>query len=100
MSVEELPMFRACARLLFVGLLIVLSGASARTSEGPQGMVRLPGHVLPALAKATVVPSKPGSDAQPMTLTIVLRRDDQAGFERRLHDVYDPHSNQFHHYLS
>jgi len=93
-------MFRAGARLLFVGLLVVLSGASARASEGPQGMVRLPGHVLPALAKATVVPSKPGSGAQPMTLTIVLRRDDQAGFDRRLHDVYDPHSKQFHHYLS
>lgn len=93
-------MFRAGARLLFVGLLVVLSGASAWASEGPQGMVRLPGHVLSALAKATVVPSKPGSDAQPMTLTIVLRRDDQSGFERYFHELYDPHSKNLHRFLT
>ena len=93
-------MFRACARLFFVGLLVALSGASARTSEGPQGMVRLPGHVLPALTKATTVPSKPGSGAQPMTLTIVLRRDDQAGFEYYFHELYDPHSKNFHRFLT
>jgi len=45
-------------------------------------MVRLPGHVLPALAKATLLPPKPGDAKQPITLTIVLRLDDQAGFER------------------
>jgi hypothetical protein len=76
-----IAMLRVCARLFFVALLVALSTASVRTMEVPQAMVRLPGHVLPALAKATVVPSKPGSDAQPMTLTIVLKRDDQVGFE-------------------
>lgn len=93
-------MFRAYARLFLVALLVLLSGASARAMDVPQGMVRLPGHVLPSLAHATVVRTKPGSDAQPITLTVVLRRDDQAGFELLLHDVYDPHSKQFHHYLS
>ena len=64
------------------------------------GAVRLPGHVLPALAKATLVPSKPESDALPITLTIVLKRDDQTGFDRYLHEIYDPHSKYFHRYLS
>jgi len=43
-------------------------------------MVRLPGHVLPALARATVVPSKPGSGNQPITLTIVSKARRSAGF--------------------
>ncbi|MGH7985623.1 MAG: protease pro-enzyme activation domain-containing protein [Candidatus Binataceae bacterium] len=63
-------------------------------------MVRLPGHVLPALMKATVVPSRANSGNQPITLTIVLRRDHQAGFERYLHQIYDPHFKEFHHFLT
>ena len=64
-------------------------------------MVRLPGHVLPALTKATLVPSSnPKNENAPITLTIVLKHDDQAGFERYLHEIYDPHSKNFHHFLS
>ncbi len=37
---------------------------------------------------------------QPMTLTIVLKRDAQAAFDKYLKDIYDPHSKNFHHYLS
>ena len=94
-------------RLLSLALVMLLSmAASANASEvpkhaaSPSTMVRIPGHVLPALAKATVVPSKPGSGTQALTLTIVLKHDDEAGFARRLHDIYDPHSKNFHHYLS
>ncbi|MGH8013061.1 MAG: protease pro-enzyme activation domain-containing protein, partial [Candidatus Binataceae bacterium] len=92
--------------LVTVALLFVATSASAATRglrdtrEGAQPTVRLPGHVLPALAKATVVPSKAHSGAQPLTLTIVLRRDHQADFERYLHAVYAPHSQQFHHFLT
>jgi len=93
-------MFRACARWLSVGLLVLLSSASAWPTEVSPPMVRLPGNVLPALAKATALPSKSDSDTQPITLTIILKRDDQAGFERLLQDIYDPHSKNFHHYLS
>ena len=32
-------------------------------------------------------------------MTIVLKRDDQAGFDHYLHDIYDRHSKNFHHYL-
>jgi len=54
--------------------------------------VRIPGHVLPALAKATIVPSKSETDTQLVTLTLVLKRDDQPGFEHFLHGLYDPKS--------
>jgi kumamolisin len=72
---------------------------AAGETYSPQ-TVRLPGHVLPALAKATLLPPQPGDGKQPITLTIVLRRDDQAGFERYLHDLYDPHSKVYRHFLT
>src|SRR5277367_6630336 len=62
--------------------------------------VRIPGHVLPALAKATIVPSKSETDTQLITLTLVLKRDDQAGFERYLKELYDPHSPNFRRFLT
>ncbi len=47
-------------------------------------MVRLPGHVLPALATAKRIPPADAHSAaveenQPLTLTIVIKRDKQAG---------------------
>ncbi|SRR5579875_87557 len=63
-------------------------------------MVRLPGHVLPALAKAERIKSAPDAGNQPLTLTLTLKRDDQAGFERYRNQLDDPHSPNFHHYLT
>lgn len=63
-------------------------------------MVRLPGHVLPAIQKATLVAATPSEEAEPITLTVVLKREDQAGFDRYLRDLYDPQSPQFRHFLS
>ena len=85
---------------IFGWLVLVCAIPAAVASPPPPGMVRLPGHVLPALAKATLIPSPPNSGAQPITITIVLKRDDQAGFERYLHEIYDPHSRNYHHYLT
>lgn len=93
-------MFRVCARLLIVGLLVVLSSGMATTAPARPTLVRVPGHILPALAKATAVLSKPNSDTQPLTLTVVLKRDDQTGFEHYLKDLYDPHSPNFRHFLT
>jgi hypothetical protein len=62
--------------------------------------VRLSGHQLPALSKATPISSRPSASSQPMTLTIVLNRDDQAGFDRYLHDVYDRKSKIFRRFLT
>src|SRR5580704_14650293 len=95
-------MFGGCARWLVVCLFVLFSitSAHAMPASSETGAVGLPGHVLPALAKATLVPSKPESDAQPITLTIVLKRDDQTGFDRYLREIYDPHSKYFHRYLA
>jgi len=60
---------------------------------------RLPGHVLAAIKGATPVPASPGAASEPLTLAIVLKRTDQAGFDSYLHDVYDPNSPTFRHFL-
>jgi Pro-kumamolisin, activation domain/Bacterial Ig-like domain (group 1) len=70
------------------------------SAQAETAMVRLPVHVLPAIQKAAIVPATPGEEAEPLTLTVVLKRDDQAGFDRYLHEVYDPHSPRFRHFLS
>jgi hypothetical protein len=54
--------------------------------------VRLPGHVLPALHKATRL--SPGAAAahkiEPLNVTIVLKRDHQANFERYRRGLLTP----------
>src|SRR5579863_3032944 len=81
-------------------------GDAQPRSAGGAAMVRIPGHVLPALAKASVIRLQTPASVlsreanQPLTLTLVLKRDDEVGFERYLHEVYDPHSNIFRHFLT
>jgi len=87
-------------------VMLLLTAASAttagesKTSPHESAMVRIPGHVLPALAKATKVEPRGNESNQPMTLTIVLKRDNQAGFDKYLKEIYDPHSKNFHRYFS
>ena len=93
---------RSCVRSILAGLLVLSSCICAYATQVPSAprMVRLPGHVLPALSTATVVPSKSDSDTQPITLTLVFKHDDQPGFEHFLHGLYDPKSRNFHHFLT
>jgi hypothetical protein len=82
-------MFRLLAVVLAV-LLLPMPGSLVALSLPPEAralgeMVRLPGHVLPALTGATPVAPLPGVEADPLTLTVVLKRTDQAGFDRLLH---------------
>ena len=72
--------------------------AAVGSDPGP-GYVRLPGHVPAALARAEVRPGRPKSSGK-LTLTVVLRRDDEAGFRTYLHDVYDAGSPQFQKFLT
>jgi hypothetical protein len=58
----------------------------------------LPGHVLPKLGAATRIATP--STTAPLTLTIVMRRDDEAGYAEYLREVYDPQSTQFHKFLT
>ena len=63
------------------------------------GLVRLPGEVPAALSSATKLRRTKVADA-PLTLTVVLNRTDQQGFDEFLRDVLDPHSPTYRHYLS
>jgi kumamolisin len=67
--------------------------------DSRKGWVRLPGEVPSALARATRPPEKMPADV-PLTLTIILKHTDQAGFDRYYKEVYDPRSPSFRHFLS
>ena len=82
---------RSFAVLVFAFVFACLPLAAAAEGAPP---LRLSGHVLPALAQAQ--PAKAASSDESLSLTIVLRRTDSAGFEQFLKDVYDPSSAQFH----
>ncbi len=60
----------------------------------------LPGHVLPGLERATLLDTRAGADAESVTLTVVLTRRDQRGFERYLRAISDPTSPSYHRFLS
>ena len=62
-----------------------------------QATLPLSGHVLPALAYASPASR---TDTAPLTVTLVLNRDDEAGFQKYLSDVYDPASQTFRHFLT
>ena len=85
------------------GLPNSATDASAAQAIGPdpgKGFVRLPGHVLDVLAKASLDDTAITSKQSPLTLTLVLKRDDQRGFDRYLSDVYDTQSKRFRHFLT
>ena len=91
--------YRNKLTLVYLSLILLTSTAASAATSDP--MVRLPGHVLPALSKATRVEEQSASHAeQSLTLTLVLKRDDQAGFDRYLHDVYDPQSSIYRTFLT
>ncbi len=85
--------------IIYASLLLLT--ASFACAAKPDTTVRLPGHILPALARAKPVARESSSRVeQPLTLTLVLKRDDQAGFERYLHEVYDASSPNYRKFLT
>lgn len=63
--------------------------------------VTLPGHEVSTPPEARAVPdTRRAHDAEPVTLTFVLRRDRQAEFEAHLRSLYDPLSTNYRRYLS
>lgn len=99
------------ARRAMAGVLLAAAflgappGMRAPAHAADSGMVRLPGHVLPALAKAAkaspgVMPKSGDGANGLLNLTFTLKRDDEAGFQAYLRDVYDPRSPDFHRFLS
>ena len=83
--------------------------AAAESSSTAPGLVRLPGEVIPALASVASVaaggafrpePVTATDMAQPTTITLTLRRADQAGFDAFVSGVTDPRSRDYRHFLS
>ena len=76
----------------------------ARTSA--LGRKRIPGELAPALVRAISkvqtqgAPSHASQAGQHLTINLVLRRSDQAGFERYVHAVADRSSPLYRHFLS
>jgi hypothetical protein len=98
-------MFRYFIVILCILIASPIGAAAANhpaSGEGSDSLVRLPGHVLPALAQATRADLDVSAEKsnKPLTLTLVLKRDDQAGFDRYLHDVYDPKSKIYRKFLN
>src|SRR5277367_6322803 len=98
---------RTCFRTFALSMLVTISIAAAvSAATSADSSVRLPGHVVPALTRSTLIPEQPGRsqrgrvDREPIVLTIVLRRDDQEGFNQFLRDLYDSRSSEYRHYLT
>src|SRR5262245_33080217 len=90
-------------------ILVVVAGLLAsclpqsRIAAIPEPVVRLPGHVLPALAQATKLDPATASPLDPdeqLTLTLTLNRADPLGFQRFLEGVQNPTSPSYHRYLT
>ena len=77
---------------------------AAPVADDPlQVQVPLSGHVIPALSNATLLPDSAKVatfDEDALSLTIVLRRTDEPGFQAYLTDVYDRQSANYKHFLS
>ncbi len=85
-------------RIGFAAAALLGAVQPAFAAEAPRQS--LSGHVLPALAASDRISRKSaavdGNEA--LTLTIVLRRDDEAGFQQFLAEVSEPASASFHRY--
>src|SRR5262245_38992521 len=82
--------------LVLVGWMAALPIGAAAADEEPR--VALTGHLVDpkAMAEATHFErSSKVAEAQSLTLTIVLRRTDEAGFARFLDEIYDRQSPNF-----
>jgi kumamolisin len=91
--------FAQAARPLrcFVGLFLFACSALAAAAESSD-RVALPGHLVPMLGSATRVEAESADSTQ--TLTIVLQRTDQAGFDAYLGRLQDPAAADFRKYLA
>jgi hypothetical protein len=82
---------------LRTGNLLAAAGKAIGPDPGSE-FVRVPGHVVGALSKAVVVDDT--AESEPLTLTLVLKRDDQAGFDHYMEEVYNPHARNYRHFLT
>src|SRR5713226_8398698 len=95
--------------LALLGVVLVLAdparaswGQPVSTEHGSipaamldQSWTPLPGHVLAALPQASPLAAESRLPSEPLVLTIVLNRSDQAAFDAFLREVQDPQSPSF-----
>jgi hypothetical protein len=79
-----------------LGIAVAFAAFATSTDAAEPARVELAGHLLPGLDASA--PKSAAAESAPLTLTVVLRRSDEAGFERYLADVYDPASPEFRHF--
>src|SRR5487761_1680090 len=93
-------MIRRLAILLVLVALTALGGAPRHArpalAQTPAAQpATLPNHVLPALSQVSAQSRSAQAGSQPVTITLVLNRSDEAGFEAFLHGVQDRGSPQY-----
>src|SRR5690348_2630969 len=106
-SGSEAFSFHSAVILLSFALIVAgaaNAGASSATHARSDDGVRLPGHVLPTIAAAVRL-EQGGAQlkaraAEPITLTVVLKREHQAEFDSYRRDLYDSRSPRFHRFLT
>ena len=86
--------------LLVATVLFPVSPASAQ--EEPISLVRLANSVVPAVSNGQLKPvsTPPSTSTKSLTLTLTLKRSDQAGFEEYLSKVEDHSSPAYRHFLT
>jgi hypothetical protein len=88
-------------RLSLIGLFILIAlaagglGSRRASAQASPPAQRLPGHVLAILPQATRLAPAAQAGAQPVTITVVLNRSDQPGFDAFLAAVQNPTSVNF-----
>ena len=80
-------------------LCFITVAASAQTPPTRPELSTLPGHVAPALSRATPLPLNPAAADQEIVVTLVLRRTDEAGFASFVTAVNNPASSLYQHFL-
>jgi hypothetical protein len=104
-SLEAAPVQALSSPVATAGTQLIFHPIPSAIGPDPGvGLVRLPGHVIDALAAAAPVnPLLTPFAAVPdpdMALTVVLKRDHPAEFDRYMRDAYDSQSKHFRHFLT
>jgi kumamolisin len=95
------PRRQGLATAALLGLIgAVFDRSAIARSAATEVVAPIPGHVLAAAPSAVALPASPADGSTLLTLTVVLRRNDVPGFDRYLHDVYDPSSPSYRRFLS
>jgi subtilase family serine protease len=88
--------------LVLIAGLLTSCVPQVQLGATPEPVVRLPGHVLSALAQATKLDDSAATPLLPdqLTLTRTLNRTDELGFKQFVDDVQNPKSSLYQRFLT